>query len=131
MTKVVLLVTLVVLSATLTFGQPAPVTKATPSSSSKTESSAPKPTIVLPPEKYQPVRMPRFDKPPVVDGKLDDEIWKQAALLKDFYQVQPGDTWDSVATLFGISVSRLRDWNEASTEDDPVPGRLLFIPRGS
>jgi len=47
------------------------------------------------------------------------------------YQVQPGDTWDSVATLFGISVSRLRDWNEASTEDDPVPGRLLFIPRGS
>lgn len=35
--------------------------------------------------------MPRFDKPPVIDGKLDEEIWKQAALLKDFYQVQPGD----------------------------------------
>jgi len=35
--------------------------------------------------------MPRFDKPPVIDGKLDDEIWKQAKVLKDFYQVQPGD----------------------------------------
>ena len=35
--------------------------------------------------------MPRFDKPPVIDGKLDDEIWKQAITLKDFYQVQPGD----------------------------------------
>ena len=35
--------------------------------------------------------MPRFDKAPVIDGKLDDEVWKQAAVLKDFYQVQPGD----------------------------------------
>ena len=35
--------------------------------------------------------MPRFSKPPVIDGKLDDEVWKQAAVLKDFYQIQPGD----------------------------------------
>jgi hypothetical protein len=35
--------------------------------------------------------MPKFDKPPAIDGKLDDEIWKQAIVLKDFYQVQPGD----------------------------------------
>jgi hypothetical protein len=35
--------------------------------------------------------MPRFDKAPVIDGKLDDEVWKQAIVLKDFYQVQPGD----------------------------------------
>lgn len=35
--------------------------------------------------------MPKFDKAPVIDGKLDDEIWKQATVLKDFYQVQPGD----------------------------------------
>jgi len=27
----------------------------------------------------------------VIDGKLDDEIWKKAAVLKDFYQTQPGD----------------------------------------
>jgi len=80
-----------VFSARLVFSQPAPVTKPAPSGSPKADAPATKPTIVLPPEKAQPVRMPRFDKAPVIDGKLDDEIWKQAALLKDFYQVQPGD----------------------------------------
>src|SRR5438105_5032135 len=50
-----------------------------------------RPTIVLPPEKSKPVKLPTFAKPPVIDGKLDDEVWKQAAVLKDFYQVQPGD----------------------------------------
>lgn len=47
--------------------------------------------VVLPPEKAKPVVMPRFDKPPVIDGKLDDEVWKQAAVFKDFYQINPGD----------------------------------------
>src|SRR6185295_13970734 len=45
----------------------------------------------LPPEKINPVRLPAFAKPPVIDGKLDDEVWKSAAVLKDFYQIQPGD----------------------------------------
>ena len=35
--------------------------------------------------------MPLFAKPPLIDGKLDDDVWKNAAVLKDFYQVQPGD----------------------------------------
>src|ERR1041385_8280035 len=47
--------------------------------------------IALPLEKSQPVRIARFEKPPVIDGRLDDEAWKTAAVLKDFYQVQPGD----------------------------------------
>jgi hypothetical protein len=32
-----------------------------------------------------------FEKPPAIDGSLADEVWKSAAVLKDFYQVQPGD----------------------------------------
>ncbi|MEK6335446.1 MAG: DUF5916 domain-containing protein [Acidobacteriota bacterium] len=64
---------------------------ATPSETPKANDAAGKPAIVLPPEKSRPVRLPRFEKPPVIDGKLDDEIWKQATVLKDFYQVQPGD----------------------------------------
>ncbi|MFN2598884.1 MAG: DUF5916 domain-containing protein, partial [Pyrinomonadaceae bacterium] len=48
-------------------------------------------TITLPAEKASPVRVPRFDKAPVIDGKLDDEVWKQAVVLKDFYQINPGD----------------------------------------
>jgi hypothetical protein len=56
--------------------------------------STPKPTragIVLPPEKARPVSLPRFEKPPVIDGKLDEDVWKKAVVLKDFYQTQPGD----------------------------------------
>jgi hypothetical protein len=45
----------------------------------------------LPPEKAQAVSVARFDKPPVIDGKLDEEVWKKAAVLKDFYQINPGD----------------------------------------
>lgn len=47
--------------------------------------------IVLPPEKSNPVTVPRFDQAPVIDGKLNDDVWKRAVVLKDFYQVQPGD----------------------------------------
>ena len=45
------------------------------------------------------------------------------------YQAQPGDTWDGIAAIFGISVGQLRQWNEAGGDADPVPGRLVFIPR--
>ena len=45
----------------------------------------------IPPEKAAPVRLKRFEEQPVIDGRLNDEVWKSAAILKDFYQVQPGD----------------------------------------
>ncbi len=47
--------------------------------------------IVLPPEKASPVRAAKFAVPPVIDGKLDDEAWKSAQILKDFIQTSPGD----------------------------------------
>lgn len=80
---------LLTLGAVVAQAQPAPA--ASPSTATKPAGSGGKPAIVLPPEKAQPVRMPKFEKPPVIDGKLDDEIWKSATVLKDFYQVQPGD----------------------------------------
>jgi hypothetical protein len=46
------------------------------------------------------------------------------------YQVQANDTWDSIADTFGLPVAELRQWNE-STGDEPAPGSLVFIPRGS
>ena len=45
----------------------------------------------LPEEKKRAVRIPRFDQPPVIDGKLDEAAWQQAATFKDFYQTSPGD----------------------------------------
>src|SRR5690242_6939502 len=50
-----------------------------------------KAALSLPPEKGNPVKATLFATPPVIDGKLDDEVWKTAVVLKDFYQVQPGD----------------------------------------
>lgn len=50
-----------------------------------------KAALTLPPEKANPVKAVLFATPPVIDGKLDDEVWKTAAVLKDFYQIQPGD----------------------------------------
>ena len=47
--------------------------------------------VSLPPEKAQPVKLVRFETAPVIDGKLDEAIWKTAVVLKDFYQIQPGD----------------------------------------
>jgi hypothetical protein len=37
------------------------------------------------------VRIPRFDNSPVIDGQLDDQVWRNAALFGNFLQTQPGD----------------------------------------
>ena len=72
---------------------PSPSAAATSSPSSPAAPATPaaKGAVVLPPEKASPVTIPKFEKPPVIDGKLDDEVWKSAAVLKDFYQIDPGD----------------------------------------
>ncbi len=61
------------------------------SKTAATSKAAPRGVPALPPEKAQPVQIPRFDAPPVIDGKLDDAVWKKAAVFKDFYQFNPGD----------------------------------------
>jgi hypothetical protein len=47
--------------------------------------------VVLPPEKANPVKIPKFSVAPVIDGVLDDDVWREAAVFKDFYQTSPGD----------------------------------------
>lgn len=37
------------------------------------------------------VKPARFDRPPIIDGRLDDEAWAAAAPIADFRQVHPGD----------------------------------------
>ncbi|MDX6382804.1 MAG: hypothetical protein QOK48_377, partial [Blastocatellia bacterium] len=88
MKRTLLIFLVLTLSWIVTAAQSAPPS-INPGAANKAASA--KPGIVLPPEKSQPVRMVKFDKPPVIDGKLDDEIWQHAAVLKDFYQIQPGD----------------------------------------
>src|SRR5260221_1738213 len=91
MKNALLLLVILGLSSMAAFAQPSPGTNTKPSSDAKGNGSPAKAGLAVPPEKAQPLKMPKFDKPPVIDGKLDDEIWKQAIVLKDFHQVQPGD----------------------------------------
>ncbi|HEX8557855.1 MAG TPA: carbohydrate binding family 9 domain-containing protein [Pyrinomonadaceae bacterium] len=68
-------------------GTATPAASATPPA----EKSSAKSSAAPPPEKARPVRVSRFERPPVIDGRLDDEAWKRAAVFKDFYQINPGD----------------------------------------
>jgi uncharacterized membrane protein YgcG len=47
--------------------------------------------FAVPPEKAAPIHIPMFEARPTIDGVLNDDTWKNAVVLKDFYQVQPGD----------------------------------------
>jgi len=104
--KIVLACFALLVAATSSRAQPAAATPvASPAASpASSPASAPTPvagngetktktagTVVVPPEKSQPVRVPKLSKPPVVDGKLNDDVWKEAVVLKDFYQIDPGD----------------------------------------
>jgi len=54
-------------------------------------SSANKSRVAIPPEKARPINIPKIESSPIIDGKIDEEQWKSAAVFKDFYQTSPGD----------------------------------------
>ncbi|HEX6045601.1 MAG TPA: DUF5916 domain-containing protein [Pyrinomonadaceae bacterium] len=90
--------------------------------SAQTKTSAVSPPT-LPAEKSQPVVLPRFEKPPLIDGKLDDEVWKNAVVLKDFYQIQPGDNTEPskpTTVLIGFDPKFLYIAFRATDEPDKV-----------
>lgn len=47
--------------------------------------------VPVPPEKAYPITIPKIGQTIVIDGKVDEEIWKDAAVFKDFVQTGPGD----------------------------------------
>ncbi|MEP6921940.1 MAG: DUF5916 domain-containing protein [bacterium] len=69
---------------------------AKPSDKTVTEKTASpktaKTSVSVPIEKSKAITIPRFDKVPVIDGKLDDEVWQGAAVFKDFHQWRPSDS---------------------------------------
>lgn len=56
--------------------------------------------VVLPSEKKSAMRIPKISAAPVIDGNLDDAIWRDAAIFRDFIQTGPGDNIEpSKATI--------------------------------
>jgi hypothetical protein len=66
---------------------PLPSTE-TPTASTKSRVETPASPYA---RKDAPVRIPRFETPPVIDGQLSDVVWRSAALFGDFVQTNPGD----------------------------------------
>ena len=84
--------------------------------------------VEVPPEKAKPLRIPRLDKPPVIDGKLDEDVWKQAVVLKDFYQTNPGDnTPPSMPTEVFMGYDSRFFYIGVHAFDDPSKVRALFF----
>ena len=46
--------------------------------------------VTIPPEKARPVSIPKMTAAITIDGKIDEELWKTAAVFKNFYQTGPG-----------------------------------------
>jgi hypothetical protein len=75
---------------------PATSKGAAPAAASSSANAAPgtsaaRLAALLTPEKIAPARLVRFDKPPVIDGKMDEDVWKTATVFKDFSQFRPVD----------------------------------------
>ena len=47
--------------------------------------------VLIPREKALPINIPFVTNRPVIDGRVDDEIWKTSAVFRDFYQTTPGE----------------------------------------
>jgi hypothetical protein len=47
--------------------------------------------VQVPLHKLRPIVIPKAPVPPVIDGRVDEEIWQRAAVFDDFYQIQPGN----------------------------------------
>ncbi|MGB7202150.1 MAG: DUF5916 domain-containing protein [Pyrinomonadaceae bacterium] len=46
--------------------------------------------VEVPAEKKRAIVIPKATAAPVIDGRVDEEIWQTAAVFKDFYQTNPG-----------------------------------------
>ncbi|HEV3469924.1 MAG TPA: carbohydrate binding family 9 domain-containing protein [Pyrinomonadaceae bacterium] len=91
MNRTPLAVVLLFASGVCAYGARGPAARASATPGAGAEAAEGRAGRRLPPEKAEPVRLPRFGQAPVIDGRLDDAAWSGAAVLKDFYQTHPGD----------------------------------------
>jgi len=63
-------------------------------------------------------------------GPLEPGMQLAVPSVRGFlYQVQPGDSWDSIGSTFNLPGTILRALNQPSGTDPPAPGALVFIPQ--
>lgn len=47
--------------------------------------------VIVPAEKMRPIVVTKIGSSPVIDGRLDEDVWNNAAVFRDFYQTSPGN----------------------------------------
>ena len=85
------IILLVLICVTRALTQEGPSVVADAKAAGARSTAAKKSGIDLPPEKANPVTIPKISAPPTIDGHVDAEEWKTAAVFKDYYQTGPGD----------------------------------------
>lgn len=74
----------------VTSSAPAGSTSMSAGSGNRNDVAASGGKVAIPPEKSRPVTIPHIVAEPVIDGRVDDEGWRNSAVFKDFYQTGPG-----------------------------------------
>ncbi len=85
-------------------------------------------TVDLSKVKREPFVVPKLDVSPVIDGKLDDEIWKNAKVLRDFIQTSPGDNVAAskpTEMMIGYDETSLYIAFKCWDEKDKIRGSLI------
>lgn len=128
MRSLVLLIALII-SVSGIFAQATPAPLAPAENSGTTSAKAP---FIVPPEKARPIAMNRFEVAPVIDGNLDEPAWQQAAVFKDFVQIQPGDNIaPSKPTIAYIGYDSRQLYLAFHCFDDPDKIRATVAARDS
>jgi hypothetical protein len=77
-----------------------------------------------------PVLISRFATAPRIDGMLDEAMWREAAMLSDFHQTQPGDnTSPSFPTTVRLGFDSQQLYVGIHARDDPKKTRATVAKR--
>ena len=71
----------------------------------------------------QPIKVPMISKSPTIDGRLNDEVWKNAAVMRDLIQIGPGDHIPPTKPTEGVAlvvVSLVKSFPEESLNSKMV-----------
>jgi hypothetical protein len=87
-------------------------------------------TFAQPGDQAKLLSVRRFEAAPVIDGRLDEPVWREAAALRDFRQTQPGDnTPPSYPTTIMLGYDRERLYLGVRAADDPKKVRSTVARR--
>ena len=93
MKKIILFLVVIAFTVSVNAQQGATSETASPAKSAAARTDGSSPTggkVPFPTEKNHPIAIPKMATGIVIDGRVDEEAWKNAAVFKDFYQTQPG-----------------------------------------